>query len=100
MNEQNIDCSIILDLLPLSLDHMVSKETDHIIQEHLASCENCRQAYDEMGQSLDIFSGTKSEKKRKHRFKRKSRVKIIILGYVFILLLILTLCIIDIVLFV
>ncbi len=96
MNEQHLDCNIILDLLPLSLDHMVSKETDNIIQEHLATCENCRITYEEMRLSLDCFSNEHSSTKRKHRFKRKSRIRVIILSYVFFLLLILSLCMIDI----
>ena len=47
MNKQ-YDCNIILDLLPLSIENMVSEETQQVIQQHLLECESCRQAYEDM----------------------------------------------------
>ncbi len=90
MNEHEFDCPIILDLLPLSLENLVSKETDEILQAHLLSCDNCRQTYLAMGKDLNFLCSPKTRKKRKkHHFKRKSRLRIFLLGYILLLLLVL-----------
>lgn len=98
MNKHEFDCPIILDLLPLSLENLVSKETEGILQAHLLSCDNCRQTYLSMGKDLDFLCrpqcsaqcSPQTRKKRKnHHFKRKSRLHIFLLGYILFLLLVL-----------
>ena len=39
MNKQ-YDCNIILDLLPLSIENMVTEETQEVIDKHLLTCES------------------------------------------------------------
>jgi hypothetical protein len=41
-------CEIIKDLLPLYKDGIASKESELVISEHLASCEDCKKYYDDM----------------------------------------------------
>ena len=53
MNKQ-YDCNIILDLLPLSIENMVTEETQKVIDQHLLTCESCRQIYEDMTRELDI----------------------------------------------
>lgn len=43
-----MDCNVIRDLLPLYQDDAVSEDTKKVIEEHLASCEECSKFYDEM----------------------------------------------------
>lgn len=93
MNKQ-YDCNIILDLLPLSVENMVTEETQKVIDQHLLSCESCRQIYEDMTRELDIAS-TKKKRKKKHKYKRKSLMKKCILGYLLFLVLIVAFCIID-----
>lgn len=46
MNELN--CSVVADLLPLYVEDIVSPETRQAIAEHLATCEECRAKYEQM----------------------------------------------------
>lgn len=93
MNKQ-YDCNIILDLLPLSIENMVTEETQKVIDQHLLTCESCRQIYEDMTRELDITS-TKNKRKKKHKYKRKSLIKKGILGYLLLLVLMVAFCIID-----
>ena len=75
MNKQ-YDCNIILDLLPLSIENMVTEETQEVIDQHLLTCESCRQIYEDMTKELDITFVKKNRKKKKRRkYKRKSLIK-------------------------
>ncbi len=96
MNEK-FNCDIILDLLPLSLESMTSKETDEIIREHLQQCENCKQIYEDMSRDINLLSPEK--RKKKHKYKKKNFMRLFILGYLLFLLSIIAFCIIDVCLF-
>lgn len=96
MNEK-FNCDIILDLLPLSLESMTSKETDEIIREHLQQCENCKQIYEDMSRDIHLISPKK--RKEKHKYKKKNFMRLFILGYLLFLLSIIAFCIIDVCLF-
>ncbi|WP_302382404.1 zf-HC2 domain-containing protein [Anaerotignum lactatifermentans] len=47
-----ISCNIIGDLLPLYVDGAVSEDTKKLVEEHLADCEECKKAAEEMGKEL------------------------------------------------
>ena len=47
-----INCNIIGDLLPLYVDGAVSEDTKKLVEEHLAECEACKKAAEEMGKEL------------------------------------------------
>ena len=47
-----LPCHIVRDLLPSYLDHLTGPETEADIQEHLASCPDCRAARDAMAADL------------------------------------------------
>lgn len=40
--ESDIPCTLVQDLLPLYIEQLTSKESDQLLQEHLADCEDCR----------------------------------------------------------
>ena len=44
-------CNIIRDILPLYAEKMVSADTAAFVEEHLKTCEDCRKAYDRMGEA-------------------------------------------------
>ena len=96
MNKQ-YECNVILDLLPFSIDQMVSEETEQVIQNHLKECESCRQVYEEMSKELELTS-PKQKKRKKHRCQKKNIIRTCILGYLLFLGLILAFCIMDVVL--
>lgn len=43
MNKNDIPCNVIVDLLPLYKEDICSEETKELVEEHLRSCEDCRQ---------------------------------------------------------
>lgn len=47
-----ISCNIIGDLLPLYVDGAVSEDTKKLVEEHLAECEECKKAAEDMGKEL------------------------------------------------
>lgn len=49
------DCSLVRDLLPLYLEHMVGTETEEFVKTHLASCPGCA------GELERLKAGTKGE---------------------------------------
>ena len=42
------NCDIIRDLLPLYAEHITSKATNALVEEHLAECEACRAELEQM----------------------------------------------------
>lgn len=47
-----INCNVIGDLLPLYVDGAVSEDTKKLVEEHLAECEVCKKAAEDMGKEL------------------------------------------------
>ena len=96
MNKE-YECGIILDLLPMFIEGMVSKETEQVIQQHLSECEECRKTYEEMNIELDISIDKKKNKpSKKHKYRKKSRVRFFIYAYLLLLLSVVAFCLIDI----
>lgn len=48
MNDQTLKCEIVRDLLPSYIDGLTSEGTNKAIEEHLATCEDCRKVLDSM----------------------------------------------------
>ncbi|MEG1028295.1 MAG: zf-HC2 domain-containing protein, partial [Oscillospiraceae bacterium] len=76
-----IDCSIILDLLPLYHDNVVSEETKTVIEKHLFECESCQKEYEVL--SMDIQEPSELNTKEKFtdmikKQKRKQTINVII----------------------
>ena len=46
--DDNMDCNVIKDLLPLYVDECCSEESAKLIADHLAICESCRKVYSQM----------------------------------------------------
>lgn len=49
-----ITCNVIKDLLPLYVENMVSEDTRYIVEEHIDSCEKCREQLENMSSSIDL----------------------------------------------
>ncbi len=43
-----MDCNIIKDLIPLCIDGCCSEESRKIVEEHMASCAECRKLFEDM----------------------------------------------------
>ena len=48
MNRKDIDCNVIIDLLPLYKEEICSEATRELVEEHRRSCEYCRQLCENM----------------------------------------------------
>lgn len=40
-----LDCSVICDLIPLCRDGIASEESEKLVKEHIADCENCKHEF-------------------------------------------------------
>jgi len=47
-----VSCDVIKDLLPLYHDQVCSDESNAIVREHLAECENCKSELQAIGSSI------------------------------------------------
>ncbi|KYG34410.1 zf-HC2 domain-containing protein [Alkalihalobacillus trypoxylicola] len=73
MNESNVKCEIIKDVLPLFIDGVVSLETKSMVENHLLNCEKCKQEYEEMSKEVVIPPNTDNSMLK--QFKENSRKK-------------------------
>lgn len=53
-NNHQLNCNIVLDLLPNYIEHVTSASTDRDIEEHLDECENCKTEYLNMVKNMNI----------------------------------------------
>ncbi|PIC62588.1 hypothetical protein CSV79_16255 [Sporosarcina sp. P13] len=51
---KDIKCTVIQDLLPLYVDEVVSDDTKSLVNEHLLTCENCKNEYEQMKGTLYV----------------------------------------------
>lgn len=54
-----VSCNVIRDLLPLYIDGVASDDSESMIKEHLASCEECSREYDRMKIELVVKESSK-----------------------------------------
>lgn len=55
------ECSVVRDLLPLYLEHMVRPETADYVAAHLGTCRDCRAAWDAMQPPAVIPAGNEAD---------------------------------------
>lgn len=48
-------CAIVRDLLPIYLDHLTSEESNYEIENHMQTCDACREYYDEMSDPKPVI---------------------------------------------
>lgn len=56
----NLSCEVIRDLLPLYHDGICSAESRQLVEEHLKTCDVCRQELEDMGRELPAVGNTKT----------------------------------------
>ncbi|MBK3493638.1 zf-HC2 domain-containing protein [Viridibacillus sp. YIM B01967] len=47
-------CTVIQDFVPLYVDEVVSDDTKSLVNEHLLTCEDCRNEYEQMKRTLYV----------------------------------------------
>lgn len=89
-------CDIATDLLPLYMEQLTQKETNQWLKEHLLECEQCREMYQWMEQSLiEPSKEGKSKKKGKVKSLKKIKIRLFLWVYVLILIAVWFYCMID-----
>lgn len=80
MKNSSIPCNVIIDMLPLYKEEICSDETKELVEEHLRSCENCRQLYEELSlpaqKNETVPSEAETFKKVGKKLKRSRFTKI------------------------
>ena len=74
--KNKINCNVIGDLLPLYVDEVLSSDSRELVEEHLSSCESCRESAEKMGKTLVISNDTDSRNIR--TLKKRISVKRVI----------------------
>ncbi|NLP13564.1 MAG: zf-HC2 domain-containing protein [Clostridium sp.] len=90
MNELN--CTIIKDILPLYIDGVVSDESKALIEEHLSHCNNCKKELELLKQPAIIPDNINAKLDEaqplyvfKKRMKRKKRLTVAVLLVMFLI---------------
>jgi len=50
----NISCEIIEDVLPLCAENIASEATNRMVEEHIETCEKCRERFQKMKEATNI----------------------------------------------
>lgn len=69
------ECEIVRDLLPNHIDKLTSSTTDEFIYEHIKTCEECKQIYNDM--KIEIYNQEKNEKNIDFFKKHKKKLNIL-----------------------
>lgn len=72
----NYECNVVSDLLPSYVEKLLSKETEKYIENHVSSCESCREKLQIMQeQYLDNKKNSEEEDKIEFDFLKKVKKK-------------------------
>lgn len=75
---ENIDCSVVKDLLPLSLEGLTSDESENLVQIHLQTCKKCRKYREELiNEKQEMESSEKENDKRIFMALKRRRYEMI-----------------------
>lgn len=73
--KNEISCNIVQDLLPNFIEKLTSNETNEAIEKHIATCEDCKNVYEEM--NSEIKSSVKAPFKELKFFKKIERTRLL-----------------------
>ncbi len=89
-----LECDIVKDLLPLYVEHLTSQTSSAAVEEHLETCETCKNAYLEMKaptppvqysrEPAESFSNYVKKKKRILGLKTASITALVVLAVLFV----------------
>ena len=81
----NIQCDLVADLLPIYIDGKASTASKEFIEEHIKTCQDCKDLYEAMTADMPV----PAPEKTKQRFKLNPVIKIMlgVLGYLIVVIL-------------
>lgn len=77
-SNMNKDCNIVNDLLPLYVDDVLSADSKQFVEEHLSSCDNCKDQLDKMKADITTLPKDNDTKPFK-KIKRKLITRLILI---------------------
>ena len=78
-----INCEVIGDLLPLYAENMASKKSRELVEEHIATCESCKQALLQISEPyFEIEHNVDSAKKFQKAVKKHLATVVAITAFV------------------
>lgn len=87
MNKCCTECDVVLDLLPLYLENMTSKESNEFVEKHIKNCVDCGEVCKAMSMEVDVKPENVKPVKKKNRFITKKKLMIMLLFLLYIALL-------------
>lgn len=84
---KDTECKIVNDLLPMYIDNLTSEDTNKFIEEHLKSCKECKEVFNNMNVGIDmeeIEEQTNINELKK--YKRNQKIKLIAVVLVVVLI--------------
>ena len=54
------ECDIVKDLMPLYIDDLLSENSKKFVEDHINSCESCKNYYDKLSSEVKIPVSKKS----------------------------------------
>jgi len=78
------ECKIIQDLLPNYIENLTSIQTNEYIEEHIASCKECKGNLENM--QNEIVTDTKGKNKKEVKYMKKYRNKMRILSFILLII--------------
>ncbi|MBO4456663.1 MAG: zf-HC2 domain-containing protein [Butyrivibrio sp.] len=73
------ECDLIADLLPIYMDKKCCDDTRKFVEDHIKSCDECREMYDAMAREIPTVES--SQKKKKLRLSPVSKMALVVLAY-------------------
>ncbi|WP_240420721.1 zf-HC2 domain-containing protein [Paenibacillus periandrae] len=73
--DSKLNCSIIQDILPNYIEGLTSDITNKAIQDHLASCADCRKALENMTSEMEETNGMKVVPPKQINFLKKIKLR-------------------------
>lgn len=80
------ECKIVQDILPNYIEQLTSEETNQYVEEHLNSCEECKNIYENMKSEMNLNENKINNREVKYIKKFNNKMKILKL-IIFIILL-------------
>lgn len=71
------NCAIIKDLLPLYVDDVASEASKKLVKDHLAHCENCKAAHDNMCSEVNKTNTTEAAQQGKINALKSMKTKML-----------------------
>lgn len=76
----NLQCEIVKDLLPLYHDDVVSDVTKNAVKEHLDGCQDCTAEYESLCEALPYNKEENTSKTKYNKMTKKLKLKKILWG--------------------